>query len=74
MRVPPRRHETGAAPSRLRSAQFPCRMRQAFTSEDRMKNYLDGGEAILEAFRKLKVEVSLKDLHVKHRAGYFAPS
>ena len=25
-------------------------------------------------FRKLKVEVPSKDLHVKHRAGYFAPS
>src|SRR5712691_8963034 len=25
-------------------------------SEDKMKNYLDGGEAILEAFRKLKVD------------------
>jgi acetolactate synthase I/II/III large subunit len=31
-------------------------MRLAFTSEDRMKNYLDGGEAILEAFRKLKID------------------
>src|SRR2546423_10051820 len=44
------------APSRLRTAQIPCRMRHAFTSEDRMKNYLDGGEAILEAFRKLKID------------------
>src|SRR5689334_1204099 len=43
-------------PSRLRTAQIPCRMRHAFTSEDRMKNYLDGGEAILEAFRKLKID------------------
>src|SRR5262249_57580477 len=25
-------------------------------SEDKMKNYLDGGEAILEAFRKLKID------------------
>src|SRR4051794_1407858 len=44
------------AASRLRTAQIPCRMRHAFTSEDRMKNYLDGGEAILEAFRKLKID------------------
>src|SRR3954463_7071711 len=44
------------AASRLRRAQIPCRMRHAFTSEDPMKNYLDGGEAILEAFRKLKVD------------------
>src|SRR4029450_532383 len=25
-------------------------------SEDKMKNYLDGGEAILEAFRKVKID------------------
>src|SRR6266568_514118 len=31
-------------------------MRQSFRSEFKMKNYLDGGEAILEAFRKLKVD------------------
>src|SRR2546430_6323616 len=52
---PLRRGETDGA-SRLRSARIPCRMRHAFTSEDRMKNYLDGGEAILEAFRKLKID------------------
>jgi len=31
-------------------------MHQSFRSEFKMKNYLDGGEAILEAFRKLKVD------------------
>src|SRR5690242_19439362 len=50
------RRRNGRHPSRLRSPQIPCRMRHAFTSEDRMKNYLDGGEAILEAFRKLKID------------------
>jgi acetolactate synthase-1/2/3 large subunit len=31
-------------------------MRHSFRSEFKMKNYLDGGEAILEAFRKLKID------------------
>src|SRR5262249_18676029 len=31
-------------------------MRHLFRSEFKMKNYLDGGEAILEAFRKLKID------------------
>src|ERR1700756_3298052 len=48
---PPRR------PCRLAGRQIRCwyapRNR---ASEDKMKNYLDGGEAILEAFRKLKID------------------
>jgi acetolactate synthase-1/2/3 large subunit len=31
-------------------------MRHSFRSEFKMKNYLDGGEAILEAFRRLKID------------------
>src|SRR5260370_35548400 len=31
-------------------------MRHAFRSACKMKNYIDGGEAILEAFRKLKID------------------
>src|SRR5260221_1739654 len=31
-------------------------MRHSFRSACKMKNYLDGGEAILEAFRKLKID------------------
>src|SRR6516164_3395457 len=44
-------------PCRLAGRQIRCwyapRNR---ASEDKMKNYLDGGEAILEAFRKLKID------------------
>ena len=35
-----------------------CTMQEATDSgsKDKMKNYVDGGEAILEAFRKLKID------------------
>src|SRR5205807_2163674 len=62
---PPCWREAGGA-SQIRPARRPCRLagRQIRcwyaprnrASEDKMKNYLDGGEAILEAFRKLKID------------------
>src|SRR5246127_2648118 len=57
--------EAGGA-SQIPPARRPCRLagRQIRcwyaprnrASEDKMKNYLGGGEAILEAFRKLKID------------------
>ena len=49
----------GRAPGRCRLADrqnsvLVCAAQSR--SEDKMKNYLDGGEAILEAFRKLKID------------------
>jgi acetolactate synthase I/II/III large subunit len=49
-------------PLALRAAKIQCwltpieRCEQARGRETPMKNYLDGGEAILEAFRKLKID------------------
>ena len=44
--------------SALRTGKFGVGMRPAASQErgPRMKNYLDGGEAILEAFRKLRID------------------
>src|SRR5258707_11739588 len=63
--VPPRWREAGGA-RQIPPARRPCRLadRQIRcwyaprnrASEDKMKNYLDGGEAILEALRKLKID------------------
>src|SRR5260370_39887896 len=63
-RCPPRWREAGGArqipparrPCRLADRQIPCWYAPRNpASEDKMKNYLDGGEANLEAFRKLKI-------------------
>jgi len=54
---------------RLATAKIRVGMRHATGgSEDKMKNYLDGGEAILEAFRKLKNRLH----HVLPRLGMVA--
>src|SRR5262249_3090603 len=50
--IPPARR-----PCRLAGRQIRCWYApRNCASEDKMKNYLDGGEAILEAFRKLKID------------------
>src|SRR5262249_4857556 len=45
-------------PSPLADRQIRCwyAPRTCATADTKMKNYLDGGEAILEAFRKLKID------------------
>src|ERR1700726_4886276 len=40
----------------LRTGKIRCWYASKSRSTDKMKNYLDGGEAIVEAFRKLKVD------------------
>ena len=44
----------------LLKTQIPCSLARGAEAKDRtMKNYMDGGEAILEAFRKLKIDYIL---------------
>ena len=44
----------------LLKTQIPCSLAPSSRHEDKaMKNYMDGGEAILEAFRKLKIDYIL---------------
>src|SRR5262252_6821018 len=50
--IPPARRPSPLADRQIRCWYAP----RNCASEDKMKNYLDGGEAILEAFRKLKID------------------
>src|SRR5262249_21105695 len=51
------RRRAGGDPLALRSAEIRCWNAPGHSGSDpKMRNYLDGGEAILEAFRKLKVD------------------
>src|SRR5215510_1367494 len=57
MQPRPHRHARHAVPVALRTAEIQCwNAPHCSGSRVKMKNYLDGGEAILEAFRKLKID------------------